>query len=165
MPKVKLPQLVIDLCRALVEAGDARPTAYWFSIDTIRDKLGVPMAELDVAVSWAVKHQLARVDGLPDPPASARPMRALCSVRQAGRLAPRLLLGGLHFRAMNDLDPFPGLVSPDKFKGHDKRKFSPRRRPRRPEKQRPATNPRSTNRSASPGPPNAMDRRSLTLPF
>ena len=67
MPKAKPPPLVIDLCRALVKAGAERPVGYWFSIDRIRDKLGVPMADLDVAVAWAVKHQLARVDGLPNP--------------------------------------------------------------------------------------------------
>ena len=67
MPKAKPPPLVIDLCRALVEASADRPVGYWFSIDRIRDKLGVPMADLDVAVTWAVKHQLARVSGLPDP--------------------------------------------------------------------------------------------------
>jgi hypothetical protein len=65
MSKAKPPQLVIDLCRALVEAGDARPTAHWFSIDTIRDKLAVPLKDLDVAVAWAVAHNRVRADGLP----------------------------------------------------------------------------------------------------
>ena len=67
MARTKPPPLVIDLCRALVEAGDARPTAHWFSIDMIRDKLGVPLKDLDVAVAWAVAHKLVRVDGLPGP--------------------------------------------------------------------------------------------------
>ena len=33
MPKAKPPPLVIDLCRALVEASAERPVGYWFSID------------------------------------------------------------------------------------------------------------------------------------
>ena len=63
----KTPPLVRKLCRALVEAAADRPVGYWFNIDKIRDKLGVPMAELDVAVAWAEKNQLVRVDSLPDP--------------------------------------------------------------------------------------------------
>jgi hypothetical protein len=67
MPKPKPPLLVIELCRALVEEGDDRPTAYWFNIDKIRDKLGVPLENLNVAMTWAVAHKLVRVDGLPEP--------------------------------------------------------------------------------------------------
>ena len=66
MPKAKPPPLVIDLCQALVEASAERPVENWFSIDRIRGRLGVPMAELDVSEAWAVKHQLVRVDGQPD---------------------------------------------------------------------------------------------------
>jgi hypothetical protein len=61
------PQLVIDLCRALVAAGADRRTAYWINVDRIREALGVPLGELDVAVAYAVAHKLVRVDGLPDP--------------------------------------------------------------------------------------------------
>jgi hypothetical protein len=66
-PKAKQPPLVIELCRALVETASDRPVCYWFNIDKIRATLDVPMAELDVAVAWAVEHQLVRVDSLPNP--------------------------------------------------------------------------------------------------
>ena len=86
----------------------ARPTGYWFSIDTIRDKLGVPMSDLDVAVGWAVKHQLARVDACQIRTASARPMTALRSIQEW-----RELLGsGVHHCAVDSLHhPFGSPVA------------------------------------------------------
>jgi hypothetical protein len=59
------PQLVIDLCRALVAAGADRRTAYWINVRRIREALGVPLDELDAAVAYAVARKLVRVDGLP----------------------------------------------------------------------------------------------------
>lgn len=66
MPKRQAhPPLVIALCRALVEMGASRRTAYWLSIDRVREALGVPLEELDQAVAYAVAHHLVRADGLP----------------------------------------------------------------------------------------------------
>ena len=73
----KTPPLVRKLCRALVEAAADRPVGYWFNIDKICDKLGVPMAELDVAVAWAEKHHLVRLDALPDPHSISPPYEGL----------------------------------------------------------------------------------------
>jgi len=90
MPKANGPsKLVIELCRALVAAGADRRTAYWINIDQIREALGVPLDELDVAVAYAVKKDLVRADGLtarPRAPALATTSSAcVCARRDQDR--------------------------------------------------------------------------------
>jgi hypothetical protein len=59
------PPLVLDLCRALVEAGADRQNGYWINVDRIRAALGVPLDEFDAALAYAVAEKLVRVNGLP----------------------------------------------------------------------------------------------------
>jgi hypothetical protein len=59
------PKTVIALCRALVEVTANRRAAYWLSIDRSREMLGIPLADLDEAIAYAVEHHLVRVDGEP----------------------------------------------------------------------------------------------------
>lgn len=65
MAKSKAPPLVIALCRALADATSDKRTAYWLSIDRVREALDVPLEDLDEAVAYAVAHHLVRADGLP----------------------------------------------------------------------------------------------------
>ena len=54
MPKAKPPPLVIDLCRALVEATASGRSAYWLSVYGVRETLDVPLEALGEAVTYAV---------------------------------------------------------------------------------------------------------------
>jgi RIO-like serine/threonine protein kinase len=59
------PPLVVALCRALVDATATGRSAYWLSINGVRETLGVTHEELDYAVKYAVSAGLVRSDEVP----------------------------------------------------------------------------------------------------
>jgi hypothetical protein len=65
MAKESPPQLVIALCRALVEATGTGRAAHWLSINGVRETLAVTYERLDYAVKYAVSAGLVRSDEMP----------------------------------------------------------------------------------------------------